>query len=225
MQFSTKILASGRTGTAACCHSCGQAVEFPVNNDKGKVIHGDAVRRLRGMGWAIIKGRIVCNGCQMVMRDNPSNDGTKGEIVSTIPETPKPRDGSVKLGELFPKEVREPTPQQKRQVFEILSEVYDADGSHYLGGETDKTVAETIGGGVMPGWVSKIREEFFGPNGSNEDIAQLRKELHELLKSADALAQLITSKAAELAGIRSTVKTLSDRLEGICKAIGPKAGR
>lgn len=225
MHFSTKILASGRTGTTAYCHSCGQAVEFPVNNDKGKVIHGDAVRRLRGMGWAIIKGRVICNGCQMMMRDNPSNPDTKEEIVSTITETPKPRDGSVKLGDLFPKDVREPTPQQKRQVFELLSEVYDADKRHYLGGETDKTVAETIGCGVMPGWVSKIREEFFGPDGSNEDIAKLRKDLDDLLKSADALAQLITSKVTELAGIRGTVKSLSDRLETVCKAIGPKAGK
>lgn len=76
-------------------------------------------------------------------------------------------------------ELRKSTPMQKRQIIGILEDVYDDNLKRYRGKETDKSVAETIGINVMPGWVAEIREDMFGPDASNDEMETLLAEMRE----------------------------------------------
>ncbi len=58
----------------------------------------------------------------------------------------------------------------------MLVITYDGDAKRYKGTDTDKTIADALGNGVMPGWVAEIREQNFGPAGGNEEIEIPRGE-------------------------------------------------
>lgn len=85
---------------------------------------------------------------------------------------------------------RQPTPEQEVDIIVALSSVYDRKAKRYAGVETDRSVAEVIGGGCMPGWVAKIRADKFGPAG-NEEAEAIRSEIASIrdstAKSLDAL--------------------------------------
>ena len=81
-------------------------------------------------------------------------------------------------------------------------------------------VADQLGDGIMPGWVSDLREDFFGPIG-NEEIDALRVEL-----AAAAAGQIELQKA--LTDLGSRIAALTVRLnacvQGHDKRIGGKIG-
>ena len=64
----------------------------------------------------------------------------------------------------------------------VLEIVYDDDRKRFKDGESDKTVADAVGGDVLWSWVSAIREELFGPDTRNQEIedfrAELRRKIH-----------------------------------------------
>lgn len=90
---------------------------------------------------------------------------------------------------------RTPTLAQRHEITGMLMLSYDHKAGRYTGAETDKTIAEAIGGGCMPGWVAEIREANFGPAGGNEEIEAIRAE----------------------------IAALSARLDRVCAAVGPRA--
>lgn len=114
--------------------------------------------------------------------------------------------------------LRQPTRDQKREIMAMLQDVYDPAAQRYRGAETDKTIAETLGDGILFGWVAQLREEFFGPDG-NEAADLLISEVQEWMKKADALsAKLHDSHAAwtkdmrEFNDAKAKVADLADRL-------------
>lgn len=123
------------------------------------------------------------------------------------------------------------TREQKRQIMSLLDIGYDTEAGRYKGADTDATVAAAIGGGVMPGWVTELREEFFGPDGGNGEMDALaaemrawlrdrRKERDEAQGHLDAAAKSV----AALDGRLSEAEGMLGRLDAIRKAVGPKAG-
>lgn len=128
--------------------------------------------------------------------------------------------------------LRQPTPKQKREIIGILEDVYDDDSKRYKGQETDKTVAETIGGGVMPGWVAEIREEMFGPDGSNDEMEALMVEMRawrdaRLKDVANARIHLENAEKVlrDMDQAIAAVAEFEKRQANIIKAVGPKAAR
>lgn len=129
-------------------------------------------------------------------------------------------------------ELRQPTREQKRQIMAMLEASYDTKAGRYTGGDTDKTVAEAIGGGVMPGWVSEIREEFFGPDGGNDDMETVAAELKSAMEAFTALRrelEPVTEAARRIENDMRQHKERIDRaisrIETIKAAVGPKAAR
>ena len=127
---------------------------------------------------------------------------------------------------------REPTREQKREIMAMLDVAYDTNAGRYKGKDTDKTVAEALGGGIMPGWVEAIREEFFGPAGGNEEILKLEADIALKFDAIDAtLAALRERQGKDADAIRDFVASrgelsvLKSRLEAIKAAVGPKVGR
>lgn len=104
--------------------------------------------------------------------------------------------------------IREPTQEQRGDIIELLVETYDRREKRYKGTDTDKTVAEAVGGGVLPGWVAEIRERNFGPAGGNEEMDAIRADI-----------------AALDADFALKCAALHKRLDAVCAAVGPKAAR
>lgn len=92
---------------------------------------------------------------------------------------------------------RQPTPEQEVDIIVALSSAYDRKAKRYAGVETDRSVAEVIGGGCMPGWVAKIRAEKFGPAG-NEEAEAIRAEIIALRDSTSKSLDALTSRLDRL---------------------------
>ena len=171
-------------------------------------------RALEKLRWSYIKHHHCCQECTANRRT--SGDQTpKGD---TELENPK-------LAEVFPTDMRKPSPTQKREIIKILEDVYDDKHKRYTGGETDKTVAETVGANVMPGWVAAIREELFGPAGVNEDMINLRDDIQVFLTECRHASKELEDRLAQMNVARDRAADLQRRLDTIIRAVGPKADK
>jgi hypothetical protein len=187
---------------------------------------GQAIRKIEAAGWALVKKKLRCPTCENE-RKNTNN-------VTLKPETPmqKPTLKAKPAQSASVTDLRQPTPVQKRQIIGILEDVYDDDRKRYRGQETDKTVAETIGINVMPGWVAAIREDLFGPDGSNDEMETLLAEMREwrVSREKDAHNARIHLEQAEgvLRDIDKAIEQVAafeKRQVAIIEAVGPKAAR
>lgn len=172
----------GRRGEelAFCtCQDCGGEETIPARhgnsghetrrNRFALTLHSEAgvIEALKKRGWSHIKNRLRCPKCT---------------------ENRKQQDPAMTTAAITP--IRQPTPAQEVDIIVALSAAYDRKAKRYLGQETDKTVAEAVGDGCMPGWVAAIRAEKFGPAG-NEEAEAIRAEIEairaETGKNLDAL--------------------------------------
>lgn len=167
-----------------------------------------AVTKLRAKGWTEIKGKLRCPRCEAKRKEEPP------------------------MAENEPTPIRQPTREQRRQIVLLLTDAYDTDVGRYRGADTDKTLAEAVGGGCMPGWVAEERERAFGPDGGNDDIETLRADLHEWQTDMDRRAAELHDRhvqfSADLRAFnegRGKAADFLKRLETIKAAVGPKAAR
>src|SRR5690606_2606021 len=117
---------------------------------------GQAIRKLHG--WVQVKGALRCPACEAKRRVAVAAKQEKAVETNVAP-------------------IRQPTMEQKRQIMLLLTDAYDTAAGRYRGGDTDKTLADAIGGGCMPGWVAEVREQFFGPDGGNDAIEDVIADL------------------------------------------------
>jgi len=85
---------------------------------------------------------------------------------------------------------REPSRDDLRIIFEKLSETYVDDKTGYSPGWSDNRVAHDLG--VPRAWVSRVRDEMFGPIGTNPEMQHFLQEAEVLLQ--DARAALASAK-------------------------------
>ena len=197
----------GREETVTCDYERTAACDWTPNE-------GQITKKLIGQGWAVVKGKLHCPACEAKRKiENRQEAAMKASNVTVAP-------------------IREPSREEKRQIMSLLEVSYDAEAGRYKGADTDQTVAAAIGGGVMPGWVAEIREEFFGPDGGNGEMDALLAEMRgwvaiwqieketaaRHLKDAQAALQNCEAKIAEVSGF-------AKRLDAIRAAVGPKAAR
>lgn len=158
----------------------------------GYKIHSEAsvIRSLEKLGWSNVKGRLRCPACEAKRLEKTRAEAGKVVAMQAKVETK-------------PAAVREPSGPQKRLIILALEDAYDDAAKRYKGAATDATVAADLGGGVMPGWVSAIREEMFGPAG-NEEIEAIKREIEDLMHSTAA-------RASELQKRIEAVERASDR--------------
>jgi hypothetical protein len=221
----------------ASCDTCDATKLMPVaygSRAQGKqqqMNEGQATNRLIQQGWSLIKGTLRCPDCtakhKSANEDRPVN---------------KPNSIFAGVTPITPPSLRQPTREQRRAIVSLLEVSYDTDKGCYKGGETDKTVADTIGDGCMPGWVAAIREEFYGDAGANEGVEELAAEManfaeatkrtiDQLRKQRQEATAAATKKDAlfekELVALHNRVKEIdafAARLDQIKAAFGPKAG-
>lgn len=208
------------------CVDCGKTEDVRAAHGncpggRGRIVmalsnEGQAVRKIEAQGWALVKSKLRCPDCEAKRREK--TDATKDKPMEKPPATVT--------------SLRQPTPKQKREIIGILEDVYDDDSKRYKGQETDKTVAETIGGGVMPGWVAEIREEMFGPDGSNDEMEALMVEMRAW---REARIKDVSNARIHLENAENVLRDMDQaiakvvefekRQANIIKAVGPKAAR
>ncbi|MBS8228178.1 hypothetical protein [Vannielia litorea] len=196
---------SGFPKRRVVCDDCGATSDL-VAAEKTASGEAQARRKVAAEGWTYVKHKDRCASCEAQRKEKPVNSKS---------ETPPPN--------------RQPTRADKRQIMSALSEFYDEDAQRYSGGETDTTMAQLIGDGILPGWVAQVREEFFGPAG-NEEIASLVEESAQLAATMEAKARSVDGQIREaIASLRDLNKMRGDldkmraRIEKLRVAIGPKA--
>lgn len=169
------------------------AAHGDTRNEKSKGVwsvrllnEGQAMAKLQKQGWALIRGKHFCPKC-VADRRGKREDGTMQQKADTT---------------------RKPSLEQRRLIIEMLVIAYDGAANRYRGNDTDKTIADALGGGIMPGWVAEIREQNFGPAGGNEEIDAIRAEIAAI--RADAAARC---------------DALTKRIDAVCAAVGPRAAR
>lgn len=118
--------------------------------------------------------------------------------------------GNEKAQEAQPQ--KQMTRMDKRIIFEKMNEVYINEKEGYSAPWTDEMVAKHLG--VCRAWIAKVREEDFGPLGSNSEIDAAVKA------SSDLLVELVkyNQRGAELA---RAAETIQKQLNQITKAVRP----
>jgi|GEM_PF-955431 len=185
-----------RSETVACAyHRGGSGHAIP---DQAQ-IHTKLTRQ----GWAFFKGKLRCPSC----------------------EAKRKAQGAVTVKKTISKvsEIRKPTKEQKREIIQMLDVAYDTKAERYKGHDTDKAVAESLGSGVMPGWVAEIREDLFGPDGGNSEIENLAADIDKM--SAEFDRECREFQALMTTRIRQKQGEFQKRIDAIKKSVGPRAAR
>lgn len=182
-----------------------------------RVDEGQVLKKLTHNGWSYIKKKLRCPACEAMRKPHQPKPAA---------EEPMPEPTIASSND----DLRHPSREQKRQIVSLLTEVYDTAAGRYIAGETDKTVADTIGNGVMFGWVAQIREDLFGPDGGNEELEALEADFHQWSEEAAQIAKSCHENIqAALAGLREfnkmrdKISEMAPRIDALKAAIGPRA--
>lgn len=198
MGFRAVEKSSGVSRADCVCDDCGKVETVPadyerVHSQQWELREGPLHKKMEGRGWSIVKKRLFCPSCT-----------AKRKVVTLAQkETPST-----------------PTRQQKREIIDLLKDVYDEDNEHYIGGDTDDTVASVLG--VPAGWVAEIRDDLFGPAGGNEDIEALRADLEAFLSESSGQIKRASEVCEHLNAQREKARGFLDRLTKIEQAIGAR---
>jgi hypothetical protein len=165
---------------------------------------GSARKNIRAGGWSVLKTKVYCPTCTAINKQPAKRKEVPMKAVS----------------EKAVEQPRVPTRAQKREIMDMLETAYDVSAERYTGGDTDDTVADVLK--VMPGWVAQIREEFFGPDGGNEDIEKLSTDIDAFLKSSNEIAKEASTAVEKLVAARREAQGMQQKLDAIKKAVGSR---
>jgi len=203
MTAQTINVLSGGERVLITCDACCAQISFDVRKPNGTISKrtaansGHAMRRAAlSKGWSMSPGKHFCPRC------TKRRHGADEPKLKSIKEKTMVQKTEAKQA------LRQPSQEQRGDIIEMLVVSYDRKAKRYKGADTDKTVADAIGGGCLPGWVTEIRERDFGPTGGNEEIEAIRAEI-----------AAVQADCAERAAV------LGKRLDAVCAAIGPRAER
>lgn len=198
------------------CDDCGHAEYERCDYERSRAgawhpNEGQIVHRMTKRGWSFIKGRLRCLACEVARKGGQNqNDGQVNKEGEDMAETAVI-------------EARRPTREQKRQIVEMLGDVYNTADERYIGCESDITVAAAIGDGCMFGWVAEIREELFGPDGRNEELDALAASIIDWQEKTEASISAAKLAIEGMEVTRAEVEGMKRRLDALVKAAGPRA--
>ncbi len=200
----TMVPANGmrQRGAIITCGHCGRIETVPVNTFKGSKNdineHEDRfiARKLESSGWLVGKrdNQNRCPGCYSAIKMASKR---KAEALKMSNE-PKPltivRDNSS---------LTQMSREDRRVIFEKLNEVYLDEKKGYSADWTDAKVASDLG--IARAWVSKVREEMFGPEAANDDIRKALSEAKAALAECRKLAETFTPLLVRAEKIEKTL--------------------
>ncbi|HEX8836764.1 MAG TPA: hypothetical protein VF748_07505 [Candidatus Acidoferrum sp.] len=113
---------------------------------------------------------------------------------------------------------REITRADRRVIFSKLEEVYDDELTGYQIGWTDERVAVDLG--VPLAWVRLVRDDNFGPMGTNPEITKLLEEGQRWRGELVAILERATQLQEQTKRLADRGEIIERRLSEITKAVG-----
>lgn len=113
--------------------------------------------------------------------------------------------------------------EEKRAIIRRLDEVYDTVSQRYVDDWTDHRVAQ--GMNLPRAWITELRDEVYGPAGSNDEMDQLSTQMKDMLARLEDTVEQCLSAAASAEKLNAEVKSLEIRVARLREAVGPQAGR
>ena len=165
----------GVSKAKATCDDCGKAevVAADVDTVRGvsHVNEGQVTHKLSHQGWALVKGKLRCPMCEAKRKVKDSKG--KDDMAMNLTKAAK--------AEAMKGDLREPSARMVAQIVGLLEDAYDDTAKRYRNAsDSDKSIAEVIGGGCMWGWVADIREREFGPDTRNQEVDAIRAEIRKV---------------------------------------------
>jgi len=158
------------------CSKCGKSHQIGAS-DNGLPMTRDFIeKKLRAGGWQIGK--------------SPDHDVCPDCVMKARKEKRERQQMSVNVVQIKPEAPPEPSREDRRIIIAELESVYVDEKTGYSALWSDQKVAEKLG--VPRKWVSDVREDLFGPEGSSEGAKELLAEAKAI---RDAYADL--AKAAK----------------------------
>ena len=184
----------GPSDIALCtCDACNNTITKPARVGRRKRPNvpdsapieneGMIIKCLQKDGWSYIGKKLRCPKCE----------AERAIKIKPVEEAPM----TTTTEPVRTNDVRQPTKAQKREIIDLLTEVYDTKAQRYKGVETDQSVADAIGADIMWGWVSQLRDDLFGPDG-NEAEDKAIAELKEWQAKADKAAAEYSKQLQDL---------------------------
>lgn len=192
----------GQPRMKVICDDCGREEVFA--NPRGD--EGKARKKIQQMGWDVVGKAERCPACK-----------AKRKAQKMAARKPKP----VPVESASDALLRQPTRAQRREIMGLLEVSYDVEVERYSGHETDETIAAVLN--VLPGWVSAIREEFFGAAGGNDEIAALQSGYDDLAGRVADLMSRLAEVSQQASDIGAELTGFKVRLSKVQKAVGARA--
>ncbi len=174
-----------KRGFTISCGRCGRLQSEPINTFKGSAENEDIAARFiekkfHNSGWKVGKNASQhrCPGCFAAIRN-----AAKEKQLLKQKEAEVMGDNVVKIVPGAPRSMER---EDRRIVFEKLNDVYLDEKAGYSADWTDAKVSNDLG--VPRDWVKQVREEMFGPEGSNGKIDAALAEAKEILAEIRKMA-------------------------------------
>lgn len=106
----------------------------------------------------------------------------------------------------------EMTREKRRIILMKLEEAYIDEKRGYENGWSDNRVAQDLG--VPRSWVTKLRDENFGPSGASEEMTDFLREAEMFLKGATEARDTARELQKEVAAMVAHAGNVSNKLEG-----------
>lgn len=183
------------------CGACGTQAFYKAERLGHKERAGSlgAEKHFRAVGW-VIGSRAKADRCpDCAARDKPKTEQAEPAMDATKP--------------------REMSREERRIIFAKIDELYLEDKKGYTPPWTDSAVARDLG--VPRAWVAQVREELFGPEGSNAEFDDFLEKAAPIITD---LKNLHRSVAAQLEEARKLAARV-DEIERIGRRIEREIGK
>lgn len=184
------------------CSNGSEVVEIP--NGHPTIMQNNADRLFRNKGWSIGKNRKhdICPKC--IGRLAEEKEQRRKDQLARL-SSPRPETNVVELKTPKAEPPREMSREDRRIIISKLDAVYIDETSGYDSGWNDEKVARDLG--VPKAWVTKLRDENFGPEASSAVDRALLDEAKELLAKAQGFADAIDETFRKIELMRSEAIT------------------
>lgn len=117
-----------------------------------------------------------------------------------------------------PEPPRDMSREDRRIIFAKLDDLYLEDKAGYVPPWTDAAVARDLG--VPRAWVAEVREELFGPEGSNPEFEEYARQLGELRTEHGACAAELKALQDRIGRLEAALEALTQTARRIDRELG-----
>jgi hypothetical protein len=185
------------------CGMCGAKVATPTGAGSSSLPYQVIARKFTALGWRLgnANGRDECPKCIAKNRAKTKEMKVLKVVDSAVKEPP-----------------RVMSRDDRRIIFEKLNDTYVDEKTGYDSGWSDHRLATDLG--VPRKWVEQVREEMFGPIGTNAEMNDFLAQAQALLKDARSYleeAQRVRDEVTKLISSPSlsSANTIFDRISKI----------